>query len=246
MDEPMAALDALLRARVREELDRLLTSLGITTVIVTHDLDEAMGLGDLIVVMREGAVEQAGSPREIWESPASAFVAGFVGGSNRLEGRLDGDWLRLPGGASVPRALLSGTGRDGLAASALGSDGGAPGGRVSVFFRPDRPRLAPAGGAGMRGTVVSSRFAGGKTRLLVRLELDLELELDGGLGLGAGQGDGAGRGQDGQGRFTGESLVRIELPGSEAVGIGADVGVDVPPESLFLFAEGAGAGYAPV
>jgi putative spermidine/putrescine transport system ATP-binding protein len=204
MDEPLAALDALLRAGVREELDRLLTSLGITTVIVTHDLDEAMSLGELIVVMKSGRIEQAGTPLEIWERPASAFVAGFVGGSNRLDGRLEGDFLILPGGAAVPRALLAEGQGNGC--------GNGRGGKVSVFFRPDRPRLAPAGLAGMRGTVVSSRFVGAKTRLLVKVER--------------------------------ESFIRIELSGADHVRIGSDVGVEVPPESLFLFEAAAGAGSA--
>src|SRR6266542_145931 len=86
LDEPLTALDASLRERLRVELNRLLRSLGITTVYVTHDQAEAMALGDRIVVMRAGAIAQIGSPREIYFEPASRFVAEFVGAANIVEG----------------------------------------------------------------------------------------------------------------------------------------------------------------
>ncbi|MDR2612073.1 MAG: ABC transporter ATP-binding protein [Deltaproteobacteria bacterium] len=175
LDEPLAALDAILRASLREELEDLLGGLGMTTVLVTHDQDEAMTLGDLIVVMRDGRVEQAGSPEEICREPRTPFVAGFVGGGNRLAGRLEGGFLRLAGGAGIPLASL----RRGPAGAGDGLPAG-PGGRVSVFFRPDRARLGPAAPGRISGTVVSSRSAGLKTRLAIRLEggeiVKLEME----------------------------------------------------------------------
>lgn len=82
LDEPLAALDAQLRERLRSELDTLLRSLGITAVFVTHDQGEAMALGDRILVMEKGRVAQLGSPRDIYQQPASRFVAGFVGNLN--------------------------------------------------------------------------------------------------------------------------------------------------------------------
>ncbi|WP_411388906.1 ABC transporter ATP-binding protein [Pseudomonas sp. MPB23] len=82
LDEPLAALDAQLRERLRSELDQLLRGLGITAVFVTHDQGEAMALGDRILVMEKGRVAQLASPREIYQQPANAFVAGFVGNLN--------------------------------------------------------------------------------------------------------------------------------------------------------------------
>ncbi|MDR1274903.1 MAG: ATP-binding cassette domain-containing protein [Candidatus Accumulibacter sp.] len=161
LDEPLASLDAILRVGVREELDRFLTSLGITTVLVTHDQDEAMSMGDLIVVMKDGRIEQIGSPQKIYHEPATAFVAGFVGGSNRLEGFLDADALRLPGGAVIPIEDLS-VGRPRTGVSSLPARG-----KVSVFFRPNQARAAPLVPGRMRGRVVSAHFLGEKTRLVV-------------------------------------------------------------------------------
>lgn len=98
LDEPLTALDALLRHKVREELAVILKRLGITAVIVTHDQDEAMVLGDKIVVMQGGVIHQADTPQNVWEHPATDFVAGFVGNSNKLKGRLIGDRLEIDGG----------------------------------------------------------------------------------------------------------------------------------------------------
>ena len=93
LDEPLSALDAQIRHKVREELAVILRELGITAVIVTHDQDEAMVLGDRIVVMEGGIIHQAASPEEVWRRPATSFVAGFVGGSNRVAGKFDGETL---------------------------------------------------------------------------------------------------------------------------------------------------------
>ena len=84
LDEPLSALDPELRIRMREELKRLQRDLGMTFVHVTHSQEEAMALADLMVVMQAGRIEQAASPREIFERPASAFVARFIGGHNVL------------------------------------------------------------------------------------------------------------------------------------------------------------------
>src|SRR5258707_296669 len=84
LEEPLSALDPFLRGRMREELKRLQRELGITFIHVTHSQDEAMALADLMVVMHEGRIRQAGTPREIFERPASAFIARFIGGHNVL------------------------------------------------------------------------------------------------------------------------------------------------------------------
>jgi putative spermidine/putrescine transport system ATP-binding protein len=82
LDEPLSALDPFLRVRMREELKRLQRELGITFIHVTHSQDEAMALADLMVVMDDGHIRQSGAPREIFERPASAFIARFIGGHN--------------------------------------------------------------------------------------------------------------------------------------------------------------------
>ncbi|SDE16092.1 ABC transporter ATP-binding protein [Rhodospira trueperi] len=84
LDEPLTALDALLRERLRVEIDGLLRRLGITAIYVTHDQAEAMALGDRIVVMSHGAIAQIGPPREIYHRPVNAFVADFIGTINRV------------------------------------------------------------------------------------------------------------------------------------------------------------------
>jgi putative spermidine/putrescine transport system ATP-binding protein len=84
LDEPLSALDPFLRVRMREELKRLQRELGISFIHVTHSQDEAMALADLMVVMDEGRIRQAGTPRDIFEKPASAFIARFIGGHNVL------------------------------------------------------------------------------------------------------------------------------------------------------------------
>jgi len=90
-DEPLSNLDAKLRADMRIELRELQHRLGITSVYVTHDLEEALAMSDRIVVMRNGRIEQTGSPAEIYDLPRNAFVADFVGSSNLIRGRLRPD-----------------------------------------------------------------------------------------------------------------------------------------------------------
>jgi putative spermidine/putrescine transport system ATP-binding protein len=86
LDEPLSALDPFLRIRVREELKRLQRELGISFIHVTHSQDEAMALADMMVVMQDGHIRQAGTPREVFGYPASSFVARFIGGHNVLPG----------------------------------------------------------------------------------------------------------------------------------------------------------------
>ncbi len=97
LDEPLSALDPFLKIRMRAELKKLQTSLGITFVHVTHSQEEAMALADLIVVMNEGRIEQAATPRTVFEKPATAFVARFMGDHNVLSDAL---WSAPPKGCS--------------------------------------------------------------------------------------------------------------------------------------------------
>jgi len=99
LDEPLAALDLKLRQRMLIELDLIHDQVGITFLYVTHDQGEAMSLSDRIAVMKQGRIEQVGSPAEIYESPRTSFVAAFIGDTNFVEGRvaeiLEGDYCRL-------------------------------------------------------------------------------------------------------------------------------------------------------
>ena len=148
LDEPLTALDAALRERLRGELDRLLRTLGITTVYVTHDQSEAMTLGDRIVVVSKGAIAQVGQPRDIYFSPSNRFVAEFIGAANIVEGKSAGGRLTLPGGW-------------------LALAEGAPAGPVSAMLRPESIRVVAAAGAGLTGRVDSVSFFGDRQRLTV-------------------------------------------------------------------------------
>ena len=88
LDEPLSALDALERVRLRQEIRALQQDLGVTTIMVTHDQEEALSVADRIVVMNHGAIEQIGSPRDVYREPASPFVADFVGKANVLHGQV--------------------------------------------------------------------------------------------------------------------------------------------------------------
>ncbi|SIT38904.1 Sulfate/thiosulfate import ATP-binding protein CysA 2 [Paraburkholderia ribeironis] len=150
LDEPLTALDARLRDTLRSEMNALLRNLGITTVYVTHDQAEAMELGDRIVVMSAGRIEQIGSPRDIYYRPANRTVAQFVGTINRLAGERRDGMLTTTGGA-VP--LPSNPGRANEA--------------HEIFFRPEDAWLADPATAHLRGRIESSAFLGERTRLTI-------------------------------------------------------------------------------
>jgi putative spermidine/putrescine transport system ATP-binding protein len=124
LDEPLSALDPFLRIRMREELKGLQTRLGISFIHVTHSQDEAMALADLVVVMNQGKIEQAASAREVYNKPASAFVAKFIGGHNVLPAAVarakgEGEFVAIradrmtiqPGSAPTDATSLSGVAR---------------------------------------------------------------------------------------------------------------------------------------
>lgn len=101
LDEPLSNLDAKLRSEVRVEIRSLQQRLGITTVMVTHDQEEALTMADRLVVMRDGAVRQVGSQRDLYERPADRFVADFVGRSSFIEGQMTGDRFMTGGGLEI-------------------------------------------------------------------------------------------------------------------------------------------------
>ena len=153
LDEPLAALDLQLRRAMQEELRRLHRSLGGTFVFVTHDQEEAMGLANVIVVMQNGRIVQAGSPSEIYQNPDSEFVARFVGEANLLSGRRAGNVVRLEAGVSF-------------------DDPGADG-RVAVVVRPQAVALHPEGHAlppghvALTGRVLDRMFLGDHWKYVV-------------------------------------------------------------------------------
>jgi putative spermidine/putrescine transport system ATP-binding protein len=151
LDEPLTALDAALRERLRGELNRLLRTLGITTVYVTHDQSEAMALGDRIVVMRKGAIAQIGTPRDIYFTPATRFVAEFVGAANIIEAAYRDGSLLLPGGKLAAASACDGKHKD----------------RVVVMIRPESIRIVPADGAELCGQVEAISFVGDRQRAAI-------------------------------------------------------------------------------
>ncbi|KQP44695.1 amino acid ABC transporter substrate-binding protein [Pseudorhodoferax sp. Leaf274] len=95
LDEPLSALDAIVRVHLRNEIRALQRELGVTTIMVTHDQEEALSVADRIVVMNHGVIEQVGTPTEVYREPATPFVAGFIGKVNRLDAVADGgQWVR--------------------------------------------------------------------------------------------------------------------------------------------------------
>jgi putative spermidine/putrescine transport system ATP-binding protein len=149
LDEPLTALDARLRDTLRSEMNALLRGLGVTTVYVTHDQAEAMELGDRIVVMSAGRIEQIGTPRDIYYRPANRTVAQFVGTLNRLAGEWQDGALATTGGrVAAPR--LSGRADP-----------------AELFFRPEDAYLADPAHAQLRGTIEAVSFLGERTRLTI-------------------------------------------------------------------------------
>jgi spermidine/putrescine transport system ATP-binding protein len=154
LDEPLGALDLKLRKQMQLELKRIQHEVGITFIHVTHDQEEAMTMADRIVVMNGGRIEQAGGPTELYERPATAFVASFVGVSNLLVGAVAGpDRVRLGDGTevSVPAATLAGRT-----------------GSVAIGIRPEKIRLGAGEGNVLAGAVAESAYIGVSTQYIVQ------------------------------------------------------------------------------
>jgi putative spermidine/putrescine transport system ATP-binding protein len=152
LDEPLSALDAMLRRTLRVELRRLLSELQITTLYVTHDQTEAMSIGDEVVLMHRGRIEQAGPPRELYARPRTWFAAQFLGTPSLVAGRgiedAGGAWLELPF-ARIPKGL------------------GATTGACWAVLRPEALAVVPSGRGHFDATVESHAFLGDRTRLQV-------------------------------------------------------------------------------
>lgn len=150
LDEPLSALDARVRVQLREEILRIQKELGMTTVFVTHDQEEALAISDRVAVMREGRIEQIGTPEELYLTPATAEVAAFVGLSSLLPATVAGGIARIWG-------------------SAVPVIGAAPDGEYQAFVRPEHIRIARAGESGRAATVEASIFLGSARRTELRL-----------------------------------------------------------------------------
>ncbi|MCW2718143.1 ABC transporter ATP-binding protein [Pseudonocardia sp.] len=159
LDEPLSALDAKVRLQLREQIRLLQTQLGTTTLFVTHDQEEALSMADRVGVMRGGRLEQIATPSELYDRPATAFVAEFVGTMNRLPGHV------VAGGVRVLDRDLP-----------LDTDGRAPDAGVDVLARPESLTVrAVAHGPGI---VTAKTFLGGTTRVGVLLDEDLTVLVD--------------------------------------------------------------------
>lgn len=148
LDEPFSALDASMRHDISQEVIAILRRAGTTTLMVTHDQQEAMSIADHVVVLLDGRVAQQGSPSEIYDSPACAQVARFIGDAN----------------------LLGALAHDGVVEHALGSEPWqGPGGQATVLLRPEHMLLNPVDGSGRIGVVEGRSYFGHDGTLVVRL-----------------------------------------------------------------------------
>jgi putative spermidine/putrescine transport system ATP-binding protein len=157
LDEPLSALDAKVRAQLRDEIRRIQLEVGITTLFVTHDQEEALAIADRVGVMREGRLEQLAPPTEVYSRPATSFVAEFVGLSNRLAGDVRGGEV-IVRGCTLPLVEKD-----------------TPDGPVVALIRPEAVSLAShAPGSGtetspLTGTVIAITFLGATSRVTVDL-----------------------------------------------------------------------------
>ena len=165
MDEPLSNLDAKLRVEMREVIKEIQNELGITTVYVTHDQEEAMAVSDRIAVMNAGVIQQIGTPKALYQRPANLFVSTFIGRTNVLEKKL----VQHGGGLAVDFGSYQ------LPMSNLTADAKA-GQTVQASVRPEELVIVE-GDEGIRGTVEFSTFLGLNTHYLVRLETGERVEI---------------------------------------------------------------------
>jgi putative spermidine/putrescine transport system ATP-binding protein len=166
LDEPLSALDAKIRVALRKEIRAIQRQLGITTVYVTHDQEEAMSLSDRVVVMSEGRIEQIGPPPEIYNFPATPFVASFVGTLNLLPAKVvdaGGGVVSIAGQTiRTPKAIESGADRP-----------------VTVALRPEAIEIGEGGGSNrLTGAVEDVSFLGSIVRTRVHIGDDASVSLD--------------------------------------------------------------------
>jgi putative spermidine/putrescine transport system ATP-binding protein len=159
LDEPLSALDARIRVSLREEIRALQRKLGITTIFVTHDQEEALSMSDRVVVMNDGAIEQVGTPSEIYNAPVSRFVASFVGTLNLLNGRI----------VDASSGAIDIDGQRATTARKL--NGAKPGDILPMALRPEALRIGVGGDDRntLAGVIEDVAFLGAVVRVRVRL-----------------------------------------------------------------------------
>jgi putative spermidine/putrescine transport system ATP-binding protein len=154
LDEPLSALDAKVRAQLRDEIRRIQLEVGITTLFVTHDQEEALAIADRVGVMKDGRLEQLGAPTDVYARPETSFVAEFVGLTNRLNGEVRDGRVSVRG-LSLPLV-----------------DAATPNGPAAALVRPEAVSLSPdtAEDSGpLVGTVIATTFLGATSRITVDL-----------------------------------------------------------------------------
>ena len=150
LDEPLGALDLKLRKQMQLELKRIQNEVGITFVHVTHDQEEAMTMADTIAVMNQGKIEQLGAPNDLYERPRTAFVAGFLGKSNLLNGTVAGDGVVRLGDGTEVRAGTTGAQ-----------------GAIAIGVRPEKISLGGEGANRLAGKVKEAAYIGVATEVVV-------------------------------------------------------------------------------
>ena len=172
LDEPLSALDAKVRTQLREEIRRIQVELGTTTLFVTHDQEEALGIADRVGVMRNGQLEQIAAPAELYDRPKTAFVAEFVGLTNPIAGKVSGGSIELLGGVvkTLPGSITSGAG--------------------IALVRPESIDVVASKSG--NATVFSASFLGATCRLTISMRdgarITAQLPSPDATGLGAGAG----------------------------------------------------------
>ena len=186
LDEPLSALDAQVRDSLREEIRRVQREVGVTTLFVTHDQHEALAIADRVGVMSQGVLEQLDPPRALYESPATAFVAGFVGTVNRIPSeRVDGGWRVLnrvvPGRPASEGASLAVVRPEQLAVDLDPEGGGSV--RETTFLGPLTRAIVERDGQTLIVDVLTSEFptlsAGAPVRVRLRDDVDDVLLIEG-------------------------------------------------------------------
>jgi putative spermidine/putrescine transport system ATP-binding protein len=154
LDEPLSALDAKVRAQLRDQIRKIQLDVGITALFVTHDQEEALAIADRVGVMRDGRIEQLGTPTDVYSRPETSFVAEFVGLTNRLDGMVSGGKVVVQG-CELPLV-----------------DASVPDGPAIALVRPEAVSLAAAAGltsGPLTGTVIAITFLGATSRVSVDL-----------------------------------------------------------------------------
>jgi iron(III) transport system ATP-binding protein len=218
LDEPLSNLDAKLREQMRFELRIMQQRVGLTAVYVTHDQEEALTLSDRLVVMSEGAIEQIGAPAEVYERPATRFVAQFIGKGNMIDVASGVQWQ--PSGAKLTLHSTAGALEVCLPASSIRTEperkktNGKAVPAASLFVRPEKIEIATGKGQGkspdaihLPGRVLGRAYAGNRAEYLVMI--------------------------------NDATSLKVESPTDVTVGAGSEVTLSIAPQDMVLYRPGS-------